>query len=85
MEQEYFFLDYEQARRHLICRLVPPQNRALLRKVPFARAAGELMAVPCIYRYEEDGKLSGTPVTLFGAAQWEIAPGQLLQDAVSNM
>lgn len=85
MENDYFYLDYEQVRPHLICRLVSVQNQALLRKVPFARAVGDLMAVPCFYRQEEDGGKSGTAVTLFWAAQWEVEPGQLLQDAVSNM
>lgn len=69
----------------MICRLVSARNQELLRKVPFGRAAGEMMMVPCFYRQEEDGRISGTPVTLFEAAQWGVEPRRLLQDAVGNM
>lgn len=85
MEQDYFILDYEEARKHLICGLVPSRNQALLRKVPYVRAVGELMAVPYLYERGADGKACGTPVPLFWAAQWEVEPQQLLQDAVINM
>lgn len=85
MENRMFFLDYEEARPHLICRLVSIDNEELLRKVPFARAFEDLMAVPCFYQKEEGGRASGSPVTLFQAAQWQVEPGQLLKDAVRNM
>lgn len=85
MENSVYIFDYEKARPHLVCRLVPAQNQALLRKVPFLRAVEELMAVPCLCRYGEDGRIAAVPVSLFQAAQWGIEPEQLLQDAVSNM
>lgn len=84
MGNDIFYLDYEEARPHLICRLVTPRDEALLKKVPFGRAFEELIAVPCFYR-QENGRAAGRPVTLFEAAQWEVTPGQLLQDSVSNM
>lgn len=84
MENDFFCLDYEEARRHLICRLVTPGDDALLKKVPFGRAFEELIAVPCFYS-QENGRAAGRPVTLFEAAQWDVTPGQLLQDAVGNM
>lgn len=84
MDNDNFYLNYEEARRQLICRLVTPRDESLLKRVPFGRAFEELIAVPCFYR-QEDGRAAGRPVTLFEAAQWGVAPGQLLQDAVSNM
>lgn len=80
-----FFRNYEEARSHLICRLASPENEALLRKVPFCRAFADLLAVPCFYEIEQDGRAAGYPVTLFQAAQWGVEPGRMLQDAVGNM
>ncbi len=85
MENGGFFLNYEEAKSHLVCKLAAPDNGQNLRKVVFGRAFEELFAIPCILSRREDGKSIGTPVTLFHLARWKTGPQQILQDAVHNM
>lgn len=78
-------MNYEEARGHLICRLAASEDESLLCRVPFGRAFEDVMAVPCCYQRRADGQAVGTPVSFAQLAQWDIAPGQLLRDAVLNM
>lgn len=80
-----FFLNYEDAKAHLVCKLAASVGGQNLRKVVFGRAFEELIAIPCILSRRKDGKSVGIPVTPLDLDRWRIKPQQVLEDAVHNM